>query len=108
MSHLKEFSFEMNAKTVRQDLVDALKEIGVTHARMGVQTFNPIYRSLFKLSATIETIEAAVELLNNNFNHVCVDILYGMHGLQMAAYVGRFCGANRPRCGASGRPSVLI
>ena len=80
LSHLKEFSFEMNAKTVRQDLVDALKEIGVTHARMGVQTFNPIYRSLFKLSATIETIEAAVELLNNNFNHVCVDILYGMHG----------------------------
>ena len=80
ISEIKEFSFEMNAKTVLEDKVEALKDIGVTHARMGVQTFNPLYRELFKLSATIENIYDGAKLLNNYFDNVCIDMLYGMHG----------------------------
>jgi len=77
---LKEFSFEMNAKTVTPDRVAALKEIGVTHARMGVQTFNPKYRELFRLTATLNQIYNGARLLNDSFDYVCVDLLYGMHG----------------------------
>ena len=80
LSELKEFSFEMNAKTVLPEKVEALKEIGVTHARMGVQTFNPKYRELFKLTATLDNLHYGAELLNKNFDHVCIDMLYGMHG----------------------------
>lgn len=80
LSELKEFSFEMNAKTATIDRISALKEIGVTHGRMGVQTFNPEYRDIFKLTATIENIYDGAKLLNNNFDYVCIDMLYGMHG----------------------------
>jgi oxygen-independent coproporphyrinogen-3 oxidase len=80
LSALIEFSFEMNAKTVTIERVEALKSIGVTHARMGVQTFNPSYREMFHLSATIEQIKDGAKLLNDNFKFVCVDMLYGMHG----------------------------
>lgn len=80
LSHLKEFSFEMNAKTVEIEKIKALKEIGVTHARMGVQTFNPKYRDIFRLSATIDNIYNGAKLLNENFDYTCVDMLYGMHG----------------------------
>lgn len=83
LSQLKEFSYEMNAKTVTPDRIEALKKIGVTHARMGVQTFNPKYRKLFKLTATLEQIYEGVKLLNNNFKYVCIDMLYGMHGQSM-------------------------
>lgn len=79
-SELKEFSFEMNAKTVLPERVAAMREIGVTHGRMGVQTFNPEYRDMFKLSATIDNIYSGAELLNKTFDHVCIDMLYGMHG----------------------------
>lgn len=80
LSELKEFSFEMNAKTVTPERVSALKDIGVSHARMGVQTFNPKYRRLFSLSATLDQIYQGAALLNNNFDNVCIDMLYGMHG----------------------------
>jgi len=80
LSQLKEFSFEMNAKTVTLDRVQALKKIGVTHPRIGIQTFNPKYRKLFDLSATLDQVYNGVELLKKNFSHICVDILYGMHG----------------------------
>lgn len=80
LSQLKEFSFEMNAKTVNVERVAAMKEIGITHARMGVQTFNPEYRNMFKLSATLENIYDGVKLLNESFDYVCIDMLYGMHG----------------------------
>lgn len=80
LSCLKEFSFEMNAKTVLPERVAAMKEIGVTHGRMGVQTFNPEYRNMFKLSATLENIYNGASLLNKTFDYVCIDMLYGMHG----------------------------
>lgn len=80
LEELKEFSFEMNAKTVTEDRVKALKKIGVTHARMGVQSFNKKYRDLFCLSATLDQIKNGAKLLNDYFDYVCVDLLYGMHG----------------------------
>jgi len=80
LSELKEFSFEMNAKTITKDRVEALKEIGVTYGRMGVQTFNPKYRKIFQLSATPDQVEHGVALLNENFPFVCIDMLYGFHG----------------------------
>lgn len=87
LSQLQEFSFEMNAKTVTSDKIAALKEIGVTHGRMGVQTFNPFYRDLFKLSATMDQIYKGAELLNNSFDNVCVDMLYGMHGQSIDDFI---------------------
>lgn len=87
LSQLVEFSFEMNAKTVTIDRIKALKSIGVTHARMGIQTFNPSYRKMFHLSATLEQIRNGAKLLNDNFNFVCVDMLYGMHGQSIDDFI---------------------
>lgn len=83
ISELKEFSFEMNAKTITIDRIAALKDIGVTHGRMGVQTFNPEYRDMFKLTASMENIYNGAKLLNENFDYVCIDMLYGMHGQKL-------------------------
>ena len=80
LSILREFSFEMNAKTITEEKAIALKEIGVTHVRVGVQTFNPKYRELFCLTATIEQIRNGISILKKYFSNVSIDIMYGFNG----------------------------
>lgn len=80
LSNLKEWSYEFFVTTVTPDRIEAVKEIGVTHARMGVQTFNPKYRALFNLSTPVEQVVASVQQLKANFKFVSFDMLYAMHG----------------------------
>lgn len=87
LSKLKEFSFEMNAKTITPDRIQSLKKIGVTHSRMGIQTFNPKYRNIFELSATLDQVYGGVTLLKENFSNICVDMLYGMHGQTIDEFI---------------------
>ena len=80
LSRLKEWSYEFHVTTVTPDRIEAIKAIGVTHARMGLQTFNPRYRQLFNLQAPLEQVVASVQLLKQHFQYVSFDMLYGMHG----------------------------
>ncbi len=80
LRQIKEFSFEMEVKSVTREKVAAMREIGVTHARFGLQTFNSFYRDLFALTATLDQIYAAAELLCEFMPYTSFDILYGMNG----------------------------
>jgi anaerobilin synthase len=80
LSKLREFSFEFEVKSITEEKLSALKEIGVSHARFGLQTFHPRYRQLFRLTATMDNIFAAAAVLPRYFPHVSCDIMYGMHG----------------------------
>lgn len=80
LSRLREFSFEIEVKSVTPEKLHAMREIGVTHARFGLQTFNERYRRDFTLTATLDQIYSAVELMKGIFPWVSFDILYGMHG----------------------------
>lgn len=87
LSHLKEFNYECHLTTVTEDRLEALREIGVTHARMGVQTFHPLYRKLFNLVEDTQIIYDKVALLKKHFPYVSVDMLYGMHGQSLEDFV---------------------
>ncbi len=80
LSEMREFSFEMSVADITTDKVAALREIGVTNARFGVQSFNPVYRNLFDLTTTISTIKRTAKLLSASFPNVSFDMLYGMDG----------------------------
>jgi coproporphyrinogen III oxidase-like Fe-S oxidoreductase len=80
LSRLKEFSFECEVKSVTRDKVLALREIGVTNARYGLQTFNPFWRDMFDLTASLDQIYAAHELFRSLLPHTSFDILYAMDG----------------------------
>lgn len=87
LSQIKEFSFEIEVKSINRAKVEALREIGVTHARFGLQTFNPFYRKLFNLTATLEQIYAAVELFREYLPYTSFDILYGMNGQSQEEFI---------------------
>ncbi|UVJ45237.1 radical SAM protein [Pseudomonas sp. LS1212] len=80
MSTVDEFSFEFNVSSVNKERVIALSDIGVTHARFGLQTIDPMWRKLFNLNDDIGEIERAAALLVPNFKNVLCDIMYGMNG----------------------------
>lgn len=79
-SHLREFSFEVEVKSITEDKLFAMRNIGVTHGRFGLQTFNQKYRDLFSLTATHDHIYKAIELLQKHLPFNSFDIIYGMNG----------------------------
>ena len=80
LTRLKEFVFEIEVKSITEEKCAAMREIGVNKARFGLQTFNPVYRELFNITATLEQQYAAAELLGRYFDYTSIDIIYGMHG----------------------------
>jgi oxygen-independent coproporphyrinogen-3 oxidase len=79
-SRLKEFSFEIEVKSISKEKLLAMREIGVTHGRFGLQTFNEKYRKLFNLTSTMDQIHQAIEMLNSTLNYFSFDMIYGMNG----------------------------
>lgn len=80
LSHLREFSFEVEVKSLTVERALAMREIGVTHPRFGLQTFSPKWREMFDLTASLDQIHAAAALLKQMFPYQTFDILYGMSG----------------------------
>jgi len=87
LSLLREFAFECEVKSVTADKVAALREIGVTNARYGLQTFDPFWRDMFDLTASLDQIQAANELFNKMLPYSSFDILYGMNGQTTDAFL---------------------
>lgn len=80
LSELKEFSFEIEVKSLTRERALAMRSIGVTHPRFGLQTFSPKWRDMFDLTASLEQIHKATALLKEVFPFQTFDILYGMSG----------------------------
>ncbi|GII52758.1 oxygen-independent coproporphyrinogen-III oxidase-like protein LL1139 [Planotetraspora thailandica] len=80
LSALQEFTFEAEVKSVDDEKCAAMREIGVNKVRFGLQSFDPLYRELFNVTATIEQEYAAVELFRRYFDYTSFDMIYGMHG----------------------------
>lgn len=88
LSQVEEFTIEMEVKSLTREKCEAFREMGVNRSRFGLQTFNPKYRKLFNITATLDQTYAAVELLGEYFTHRSFDILYGMHGQTMTEFAG--------------------
>jgi anaerobilin synthase len=80
LSQVEEWTIEFEVKSLSREKCEAFREIGVNKSRFGLQTFNPKYRKLFNITATLDQTYAAPELLGEYFDWRSFDILYGMHG----------------------------
>ncbi|MEY2423037.1 MAG: anaerobilin synthase [Acidimicrobiaceae bacterium] len=84
---LAEFSFEWEAKSVTDEKLAAARSIGVTHARFGLQTFDAEYREHFNLTATPDDLARCLDLMPRHFDRCSFDVLYGMNGQSVDAFV---------------------
>lgn len=79
-TNLREFTFEVEVKSISEGKVKALVDAGVNRVSFGVQTFSKRYRDLFSLSSTVKEVVYASNLLGKSFNYTNADLLYGMAG----------------------------
>lgn len=80
LSEMQEFSFEMEVKSVTAEKLKALKAIGVTNVRLGVQTLQDQARNLFDLTASAKDAKSALALMQAHFDLVSADMLYAYDG----------------------------
>lgn len=79
MLKLEEFTIELNPDDVTDELVDALKEIGVTRVSMGVQSFNDSELDFIKRRHTSEQCRKAYKKLSV-IGNVSLDLIFGLPG----------------------------
>jgi len=76
-----EITLEMNPDDVSADFLSALKEIGITRASMGVQTFQPELLEFMHRAHSREEALQCIELLGQtSFDSYTVDLIYGNPG----------------------------
>jgi len=80
LDHLREFTFEVEVKSVSREKLQAMRDIGVNRISFGAQTFSEVYRRMLSLDAPKSQIVHTAALLNSMFPYTNVDLLYGMAG----------------------------
>jgi coproporphyrinogen III oxidase-like Fe-S oxidoreductase len=85
LSQLKEFTMECEVKSVTLEKLKAWQDIGVTRTSFGVQTFNPMYRQLFNLTASVDQIRRVAGWVNERFESTNVDMIHSIGGQTLDA-----------------------
>ena len=80
LSHLQEFTMECEVKSVTLEKLKAWQTIGVTRTSFGVQTFNPRYRDLFHLTASVDQIRKVAGWVTERFKSTNVDMIHSITG----------------------------
>jgi len=78
---LEEITFEMNPDDVTREFLDAIKDIGINRASMGVQSFQPELLEFMHRAHSSEEALQCLELLHSSgFQTYTVDLIYGNPG----------------------------
>jgi len=80
LSQLREFTFEVEVKSVSRERLCAMRDIGVNRISFGAQTVSERFRHLFNLDATWKQVASSAALINETFPYTNADVLYGMAG----------------------------
>lgn len=86
-----EHAIELDPRHVTVALVEALAELGVTRASLGVQDVNPLVQAAIDRLQPLDVIETAVERLRSvGIRNLNFDLMYGLP-LQTAASIRKTC-----------------
>lgn len=86
LSQLREWTFEMEVKSVTEEKCAVLAAAGVNRSRFGIQSFDPKFRSLFNITATADQTASALAAAGAHFESRGIDMIYGMHGQTLTEF----------------------
>jgi oxygen-independent coproporphyrinogen-3 oxidase len=79
LSAMREHAIELDPRYVTRPLVDALRDIGVNRASLGVQDFNAHVQQASGRVQPFETVKAAVDILGEfGIERLNIDLMYGL------------------------------
>lgn len=75
-----EISFEFEAKSIDEEKLAALAQLGATRVSFGVQTFDPPTREMINITASLDQVHAAIAASVKHFTNTNLDIMVGFPG----------------------------
>lgn len=76
-----EITVECNIMSADREKVHEMRELGVSRISAGIQTFNPLSRSLLGLTTSVDDAVNWVNMAaEHSFNVVSIDLMYGLPG----------------------------
>ncbi len=83
----REFSIEIDPRTVSPDSIDVLAELGFNRLSMGIQDFDP---NVQKAVNRLQSVESVVELTERaraaGFKSISYDLIYGLPGQSVESF----------------------
>ena len=81
LSHVEEFTIEVNPDDVTQEYIAALMQLGVNRVSMGVQSFNDNeLQAINRRHSAQQAIDAVHDIKEAGITNVSIDIIYGLPG----------------------------
>ncbi len=78
-SPTREYSIEIDPRTLTADSLPALARMGFNRVSLGVQDFDPeVQRAVNRVQSINATLDAIVQARADGFNSVSVDLIYGL------------------------------
>jgi len=79
LSAIREHAIELDPRYVTRPLVQALREIGVNRASLGVQDFSAHVQQAAGRIQPFDTVKSAVDILNDcGIDRINIDLMYGL------------------------------
>lgn len=75
-----EISFEFEAKSIDEEKLRVLAQLGVTRVSFGVQTFDPASREMINITASLDQVHAAIADSAKYFANTNLDMMVGFPG----------------------------
>ena len=87
LSQIEEFTIEVNPDDVTQDLIKALRKLGVNRVSMGVQSFNDTeLQTINRRHNSQQAIDAVQTIRNGGIANVSIDLIYGLPGQSLDSW----------------------
>ena len=87
LSHLEEFTIEVNPDDVACDYIKAMRQLGVNRVSMGVQSFNDNeLRAINRRHTAQQAIDAVSAIKDADINNISVDLIYGLPGQSLDSW----------------------
>lgn len=87
LSHVEEFTIEVNPDDVTPDYIKAIKQLGVNRVSMGVQSFNDNeLRAINRRHTARHAIDAVHVIKEAGIANVSIDLIYGLPGQSLDSW----------------------
>jgi oxygen-independent coproporphyrinogen III oxidase len=86
-SATREYSIEIDPRTLTPESLPALARMGFNRLSLGVQDFDPqVQRAVNRVQSVDDTLRAIIDARSNGFNSVSVDLIYGLPKQTIASF----------------------
>ena len=87
LSHVEEFTIEVNPDDVTCDYIKAMRLLGVNRVSMGVQSFNDDdLRAINRRHTAKQAIDAVHTIKDAGISNVSIDLIYGLPGQSLDSW----------------------